>query len=227
MRIVKAHRVQKLLVEDFLDRIHVAGFKGGVQVRQLVRLGAGLVFKPRQHLLHIDLTHLAVRNPQLVSAAGRFLRRRQVARHIEKTPNVADAAPDFIVRQLLVQRLGDRLALNQALDFHLRRAVRAFADQLAHHCVSAGVQPVRLRLCLRVDAKRVDIIDYVPRAVYVLPAETIAVIPFSRFLMMRFQPVVRKHFTDLFVREAEVFIKTRIGNRMHHQIVESREDALL
>ena len=101
-RVVEAHRVQKLLVENLFDRFRVARFERGVQVCQLVCFGFHFVVEARKHLLHVDLTHLAVRNPKLVSVAIWVIDRRQVAGHVQKAPDVLDARVDLVVRQLLV-----------------------------------------------------------------------------------------------------------------------------
>jgi len=227
MRIVKAHRVQKLLVEDFLDCLRIAGFERGVQSGQLFRLRAHLILEPRKHLLLKDVLNLAVRDAQRIDASVRIIDRRKVARHVEQAPQIFNVRVDFGVRQVFVERLRDRFTLDQPLDFQLLRAVAALLNEPPHHVVAAGIDPVRLRLRLRIKAQRVDVIEYVPRAIHILLAEAVAIVPRAGFLVVVFQTVIREQLANLLVGEAEVFVEAHVRDRMHHQIVQSREDALL
>ena len=65
-------------------------------------VSARLVVKPFQHLLRKDLPHLTVGNAQQVISARWLLVNRQIARHVQQAPDIADVPANFVVCELLV-----------------------------------------------------------------------------------------------------------------------------
>ena len=116
------------------------------------------------------------------------------------------------MRQVLVERLGYGLARYQTLYVHLRSAVRPSAYKPAHHLVAAGVYPVRLGLRVGGRTCVIAIIDHIPRTIYVLAAEAIAVVPLAHIRIVAFQPVILQHFAHFRVGKAEIFIELFIRN---------------
>ena len=65
-------------------------------------VSARLIVKPFQHLLRKDLPHLTIGNAQRVIPARRLLCNRQIARHVQKAPDIVDVPANFVVCKLLV-----------------------------------------------------------------------------------------------------------------------------
>ena len=62
---------------------------------------------------------------------------------------------------------------------------------------------------------------------YCLSAEAVSVVPFAGLVKMRAQSIRIEHHADFIICESEIFIEFDIRNRMHHQVVKTREDAFL
>ena len=122
--------------------------------------------------------------------------------------------------------LGDGFAVDQALDLLLRGLVRLVHKAL-HHVIAAGVDPVCLRPGVRLCAQQIDVVDHVPRTIYIDIAKAIAVVPFLDLIKLLFKAVIREQLFHFGVRKAKVFIKARVDDRKHLEVVQPRENALL
>ncbi len=119
------------------------------------------------------------------------------------------------------------MTFDQPLNLHLRRAVIGLVNQVAYHIILAGIEPVGLRFRFAIRQKVVAVVNDIPRAVHLLFSEPIAIIPLLDFVMMSLQSVVVQNRPDFAIRKTEVLIELRVCNRMHLEVVEPCEDALL
>lgn len=134
---------------------------------------------------HLDLVlenfaYLFIWNFQFINTAFGFSFLRQIPCHKQYAPKIIDAIVYFVVCQLQTDRLFNFLPSNQTLNFVPCGFIR-FVNKSFYKVVAAGIDPVRLRLCIKLSAKSVNMVNHIPRTVNIGITKTISIILVFRF----------------------------------------------
>ena len=171
-------------VQSLAHALRVPARKRLVQRPHGLRVPHNRFFEPFLNLQNEHFPHFAVGNHQLVYVPLHFARLRQIPRGEQYAPQILDALFQLAVGQFQPQALLDRLPGDQPLDFLLRALVR-LVHKPPHHVVSAGVDPVILRMRVRLGAQAIHMVDHIPGAVHLRIAKAITIVPILGFLIVR------------------------------------------
>ena len=140
--------------------------------------------KPFHDLLYKYLTHFFIGNCQFIAISIRNTYHCEIPRHIKQTPQILNVLINFCMCELIVNLLVNRLTVNEVLNFHLRCHSVRFFNQSANFVVATGIKPICFWLCFRRIYQVVSIVEYIPRAVYILLTKTISIVPFFKLCLM-------------------------------------------
>lgn len=127
-----------------------------------------------------NFAYLFIWNFQFINTAFGFSFLRQIPCHKQYAPKIIDAIVYFVVCQLQTDRLFNFLPSNQTLNFVPCGFIR-FVNKSFYKVVAAGIDPVRLRLCIKLSAKSVNMVNHIPRTVNIGITKTISIILVFRF----------------------------------------------
>ena len=183
--------------------------------RFLKRLSVRLtndIRKPFLNRIAVNISDLLIgyRQGQIDIPRLKFLRHRlQVSGEKQKIPEIILILINILIGDLLMYRLFNRSARNQAFNFSPHRNIRSL-HKLPDNAVGRRIRPVGLRISISVQGHSLHIIDNAPRIIYLCFPKNITVVPFLRFPQIRFQPKTGKRLPDLFSGKSKVFCIFRI-----------------
>ena len=117
--------------------------------------------------------------------------------------------------------LRDRLSCHKIFDFPSGGCMIWLPDKSSNRLVTAGVQPVIPRLCIRICFQSVTVIDHIPRAVHSDISKLITIIPFFYLIIPVRKAVIIQHILYFLICETKVFIKLYVCHRQNFNIVQS------
>ncbi len=100
-------------------------------------------------------------------------------------------------------------------------------NEALYKIVSACVDPVRFRLCIRILFRTIYKVYNIPGTINIRFSKTVAIIPVLYFCELIFQIIIRKQLSHFCICKTELLIETSICDGEDFEVVESRKDTFL